>query len=49
MQGMRVWSLVGELKSHMPQGNYAGALQTTEPPRSGAHVWQLTPKAAKNK
>ena len=46
-QGMRVQSLVGELRSHVPQGNLAPSTVTTEPVHPGAYAPQLRPNAAK--
>ena len=41
-QGMRVWSLIGELRAHMLRGNKA------YPPQLEAWVTQWRPSAAKN-
>ena len=51
MRGMKVQSLVRELRSHMPQGNKALEPQTTEPTHFGGRVpqWRIPDAATKTR
>ena len=49
MRGMRVPSLVRELRSHMLQSDQAQRTETTEPVCAGAHTPQLESQCGKKR